>query len=106
MVVSETQVQQVQNIPISIIDISIKVYKDNSFYWADIDIDNGMFKWTYGPKMIALSYTEALDKLLYAIRSLSDIREKILVHSNFENLLIDLTEALASVLMYIHKKED
>jgi hypothetical protein len=103
--VSEAQVQQVQKItPISTITINIKVYKDNAFYWADIDIDD-TFKWTYGPKEIALSYDKALDGLLYAIRNLSNIRDKFLVHSNFEVLLMNLTEALASVLMYINQKD-
>jgi hypothetical protein len=103
--VSETQVQQVQKItPISTISINIKVYKDNSFYWADVNI-NDMIKWTYGPKEIALSYDEALNGLLNAIRNLSNIREKFLVHSNFEVLLMNLAEALASVLTFINQKD-
>jgi hypothetical protein len=104
MVVSEAQVQKVTPEPISTINIDIKVYTDNAYYWADINIDD-IIKWTFGPKEIALSYDKALEGLLYAIHDLSDIREGFLRHSKFEMLLINLSEALASVLMFLHKKD-
>jgi len=57
--VSETQVQKVTPEPISTININIKVYKKNGFYWADVNIDD-VIKWTFGPEDISICTPKAL----------------------------------------------
>jgi hypothetical protein len=106
MVVSETQVQ-VQKItpePISTININIKVYRDNAFYWADINI-NDMIKWTFGPEDIGVSYDKALEGLLYAIQNLFDMRQEIWKYHKYEDMLWNLIKSLVSVKAFLNQKE-
>ena len=107
MVVSEAQIQQVQKVtpePISTINIDIKVYKANGFYWADINI-NDMTKWTFGPEDIGVSYDKALEGLLYAIQNLFDMRQEIWKYSKYEDLLWNLIKTLVSVKAFLNQKE-
>jgi hypothetical protein len=108
MVVSETQVQ-VQKItpePISTININIKVYKDNGFYWADVNIDD-VIKWTFGPEDIGVSYKKALEGLLYAIQNLFDMRQEIWTwrYHKYEDILWNLIKTLVSVKAFLNQKE-
>jgi len=106
-VVSETQVQKVTPEPISTINIDIKVYKDNGFYWADVNIDD-VIKWTFGPEDIGISYDKALEGLLYAIQNLFDMRQEIWTswrYHRYEDMLWNLIKTLVSVKVFLSQKE-